>query len=72
MYAYGLRIAEAHGGRASVETAPGRGATFRVQLPFRPPAPNGEESAFAAAPDEPAASPPPISDIPVAELEQSS
>ncbi|HWS45094.1 MAG TPA: HAMP domain-containing sensor histidine kinase [Acidimicrobiia bacterium] len=65
-------IAEAHGGRASVETAPGRGATFRVQLPFRPPAPNGEESAFAAAPDEPAASPPPISDIPVAELEQSS
>jgi len=43
-----------------------------VQLPFRPPAPNGEESAFAAAPDEPAASPPPISDIPVAELEQSS
>ena len=28
-------IAEAHGGSASVETAPGRGATFRVRVPIQ-------------------------------------
>jgi len=38
-------IAEAHGGRASVETAPGRGATLRVCLPLAGAPANG------AAPD---------------------
>ena len=30
-------IAEAHGGRAAVETTPGQGATFTVRLPTREP-----------------------------------
>jgi two-component system OmpR family sensor kinase len=47
-------IAEAHGGTATVETAPGEGATFRVQLPRDDwPAPDP-----AAKADEPAASQP--------------
>ena len=29
-------IADAHGGRAEVDTAPGQGATFRVRLPREP------------------------------------
>ena len=29
-------ITEAHGGRAEVESAPGRGTTFRVLLPLTP------------------------------------
>jgi len=29
-------IVEAHGGRFSVESAPGKGTTFRVFLPLRP------------------------------------
>ncbi len=53
-------IADAHGGRAEVESAPGQGATFRVVLPRTPP----------AAPPDPA--PAPASEhneVPVAELE---
>ncbi|HVC26129.1 MAG TPA: HAMP domain-containing sensor histidine kinase [Acidimicrobiales bacterium] len=34
-------IAEAHGGSARVETAPGEGATFSVELPMAPDAPAG-------------------------------
>ena len=30
-------IAEAHGGKAAVETTPGQGATFTVRLPTREP-----------------------------------
>ena len=32
-------IAEAHGGRAELDSAPGQGATFRVRLPLGPDAP---------------------------------
>ena len=28
-------VAEAHGGRAELDTAPGQGATFRIVLPLR-------------------------------------
>jgi two-component system OmpR family sensor kinase len=44
-------IADAHGGRAEVQTAPGHGATFRVRLPLNAPVvpeqrtPNGSEAA---------------------------
>jgi two-component system OmpR family sensor kinase len=63
-------IADAHGGSASVDTAPGQGATFRVHLPRteRPPAPKAEDDADHAG-AAPAAGQPPIPDIPIAELE---
>ncbi len=70
-------IADAHGGSASVDTAPGQGATFRVHLPKaerpRPPAkpdaegdPEGDTDLGGGAPS---AGPPPVGDIPIAELE---
>jgi two-component system, OmpR family, sensor kinase len=71
-------IADAHGGSASVDTAPGQGATFRVHLPKterpRPPA-KADADAEAEAEAErggaaPAAGPPPVPDIPIAELEE--
>jgi two-component system, OmpR family, sensor kinase len=51
-------IAEAHGGGASVESQPGRGATFRVVLPQAAPAEDGPEVAPApAAAADPSARP---------------
>jgi two-component system OmpR family sensor kinase len=44
-------IAEAHGGHASAESHPGRGATFRVVLPRAAPAENRPAPAPAAAAD---------------------
>jgi two-component system OmpR family sensor kinase len=56
-------IAEAHGGRAEVDTAPGRGATFRVRLPRTIPAtpPPPDENIVVTHPSAP--------DTPIAELE---
>jgi two-component system OmpR family sensor kinase len=78
-------IADAHGGRAEVETAPGEGATFRVRLPLTVPAGNGhdeydtfdgaERPVPTTAPgpvDESAATPPHPStstEVPVADVE---
>jgi two-component system OmpR family sensor kinase len=39
-------VAEAHGGRAELDTAPGRGATFRIVLPLRA-APAAEPAALS-------------------------
>jgi len=44
-------IAEAHGGRVSVDTGPGRGAKFRVEVPLTP----VTEAKVAAAVDSPSA-----------------
>ena len=60
-------IAEAHGGRAELQTAPGAGATFRVVLPLRVPITpeqyvyNGTETAQPAA--TPAPETAPVADI---------
>jgi two-component system OmpR family sensor kinase len=60
-------IADAHGGRAEVQTSLGQGATFRVRLPLNAPIPpdqyahNGAETAPlppTAPPDEPASAAP--------------
>ncbi len=64
-------IAEAHGGSASVVTAPGEGATFRVQLPrqhWRAPDPAAKFHTPAPAPD--AAPPLGFGAIPITELEE--
>jgi two-component system OmpR family sensor kinase len=73
-------IAEAHGGSASVETAPGQGATFRVQLPRRTPQwpapdPGSKANETFAAPtltDSATSAGPPTTgaDIPMTELEE--
>jgi two-component system OmpR family sensor kinase len=63
-----MAIAAAHGGTASVDTAPGEGATFRVRLPLPRPTtpltePGGltpepdEDTAWRTAPDGPTAAP---------------
>ena len=41
-------LAELHGGRADVESEPGRGSRFRVALPWRRPAPRGSGSHASA------------------------
>ncbi|MGI8777343.1 MAG: sensor histidine kinase, partial [Acidimicrobiales bacterium] len=48
-------IAEAHGGRATVEAAPGAGACFRVTLPAAAPVPSTEGAARAQVPAQGAA-----------------
>jgi two-component system OmpR family sensor kinase len=53
-------IAEAHGGRATVDATPGVGATFRIFLPRQV-----DETEVG----EPPSTPPPVADIPVTELE---
>jgi len=64
-------IADAHGGSASVDTAPGRGATFRVRLPKtgRPEPAHEAVPDAADAADAPASGLPAVPDIPIAELE---
>jgi len=54
-------IARAHGGRASVSSLPGEGATFRLELPLAPSGPAPDGSAPGAGPSPaggPAGSPP--------------
>jgi two-component system OmpR family sensor kinase len=53
-------IAEAHGGRATVEAVPGEGATFRIYLP---------RQVDEAKVEEPPTTPAPVPAIPVSELE---
>ena len=59
-------IAEAHGGRAEVQTSPGQGATFRVRIPLNAPVvpeqhtPNGSD----AAPPNPTPATPPTPEAP--------
>ena len=53
-------IAEAHGGRATVEATPGEGATFRIYLP---------RQVDEAKVEEPPTAPAPVPAIPVSELE---
>ena len=60
-------IADAHGGEATVQTAPGTGATFRVRLPLTPATPQVARQP-AEAPTEPPTMAP---HVPVAELEDS-
>jgi two-component system OmpR family sensor kinase len=64
-------IADAHGGSATVDTEPGRGATFRVRLP-KAGRPERAHDAVSDASDNANASasgPPSVADIPIAELE---
>jgi two-component system OmpR family sensor kinase len=60
-------IADAHGGRAEVESEAGRGSTFRVHLPLTVPMTPGAEAAdgYEADPQVDAAT------IPIADLEES-
>lgn len=44
-------LAELHGGRADVESEPGRGSRFRVSLPWRRPAPPGSPARPVAGED---------------------
>jgi hypothetical protein len=73
-------IADAHGGRAEVQSAPGEGATFRVHLPLQAPIAaeqylyNGTEPAQPApAPEAAPAEQPSAADgpAPVADLDDS-
>jgi signal transduction histidine kinase len=52
-------IADAHGGRAEVQTAPGEGATFRVHLPVQMPDVTEQYAYDGTEPAQPAPPPPP-------------
>jgi two-component system OmpR family sensor kinase len=59
-------IADAHGGRAEVQTAPGEGATFRIHLPVTvPSAPEqyGNNGAEPIPPVQPAPAPVSVADV---------
>jgi two-component system OmpR family sensor kinase len=67
-------IADAHGGRAEVQTAPGAGATFRVRLPLQVPITPEQSAHNGTAPSAPEAASGPqhsvrVPEVPVTDLD---